>query len=337
MSLKAIAQELGISITTVSRGLNGYSDVAEHTRQLIMAAAEARGYQPNASARRLKTGKTDAVGLVYPMTASALYDPNLLEIVGDITGALADFNIDVLMVSDRGHDGQFPYIRLIESGRVDALIVFDIFEDDPRINYLASKKHPFLACGRCNLTQPYAWFDFDCETGSREAVRYLTRYGHQHIAYLCGTEDQAFVNQRKQGFIKEMQGSDLTIPPEYIVEANCNRNGGYAAMLQLLQLAERPTAVLIDHSMLGDGALTATIDAGLQPGKDISFIVYDGLPPDTLLKQKATSVQLSTSNKKSKQIANMVVALINGESPEKLQVLWPTEIAPGDTVSPPAR
>lgn len=333
MSLKAIAQELGISITTVSRGLNGYSDVAEHTRQLIMAAAEARGYQPNASARRLKTGRTDAVGLVYPMTASALYDPNLLEIVGDITGALANFNIDVLMVSDRGHDGQFPYIRLIESGRVDALIVFDTYEDDPRINYLAAKQHLFLACGRSNLQQPYAWFDFDCESGSREAVNYLAEHGHQQIAYLGGKEDQAFVNQRKQGFILQMRARDSDIPAEYLIEAPCNRKGGYAAMQQLLQVTPRPTAVLIDHSMLGDGALTATIDAGLEPGKDISFIIYDGLPPDTLLKQTVTAVQLSTSEKKSQQIADMVIALINGESAEKLQVLWQPTITPGNTVA----
>jgi LacI family transcriptional regulator len=333
MSLKAIAQELGISITTVSRGLNGYSDVAEHTRQLIMAAAEARGYQPNASARRLKTGKTDAVGLVYPMTASALYDPNLLEIVSDITAALANFNIDVLMVSDRGHDGQFPYIRLIESGRVDALIVFDTFEDDPRVNYLVSKKHPFLACGRCNIKEPYAWFDFDCEIGSREAVKYLIDHQHRQIAYLGGKDHQAYVNQRKQGFIKQMSESDLELPPNYVIEANSNRSGGYAAMQQLLQLENRPTAVLIDHSMLGDGALTATIDAGLTPGKEISFIIYDGLPPDTLLKQQATLVQLSTSDQKSRQIADMVVALINGEASEKLQVLWPTTVIDGDTVS----
>ena len=337
MSLKAIAQELGISITTVSRGLNGYSDVAEHTRQLIMAAAEARGYLPNASARRLKMGRTDAVGLVYPMTASALYDPSLLEIVGALTGALANFNIDLLMVSDTEHSGQFPYIRLMESRRVDALIVADTQEDDPRINYLAAKGHPFLALGRCNLATPYAWFDFDCENASRLAVKHLIAAGHEHIAYLGGNDNLAFINQRRQGFLQEMQEAGLAVDLSCVLSTTMNRCGGYNAMQTLIHNPHRPTALLVDNSMIGDGALTAMQDAGLIPGKDISVIIYDGLPPDSLLKYNVTFVQLSTTAIIGKQISDMVVALINGESPEKLQVLWQAKIILGDTVSPPIR
>ncbi|WP_250215002.1 helix-turn-helix transcriptional regulator, partial [Escherichia coli] len=66
MSLKAIATALGISVTTVSRALGGFSDVAASTRERVEAEARRRGYRPNTQARRLKTGKTDAVGLVYP-------------------------------------------------------------------------------------------------------------------------------------------------------------------------------------------------------------------------------------------------------------------------------
>lgn len=332
MSLKAIAQELGISITTVSRGLNGYSDVAEHTRKLIMAAAEARGYLPNASARRLKTGRTDAIGLVYPMTTAALYDPNLLDIVAHITSALADFNIDILMVSDQEHDGTSPYIRLIESGRVDALIVMDVLDEDPRVNYLLARGHKFLSFGRCNATQPYAWFDFDCEAGSRLAVQHLIEKGHTRIAYLGGSDHRAFVNQRKDGYIKQMNEAGLEIPDGFVVETIRNRRNGVTAMKQLLQLEVLPTAVLIDNSMMADGAIMETLSANLRPGEDISFIIYDGLPPDSLLNYNATSVQLSTSAQKSKQIADMVLALINGVNPDNLHVLWTPEIVSGDTV-----
>ncbi len=66
MSLKAIATALGVSVTTVSRALGGYADVSASTRARVEAEARRRGYRPNTQARRLKTGKTDAVGLVYP-------------------------------------------------------------------------------------------------------------------------------------------------------------------------------------------------------------------------------------------------------------------------------
>lgn len=332
MSLKAIAQELGISITTVSRGLNGYSDVAEHTRQLIMAAAEARGYLPNASARRLKTGRTDAVGLVYPMVTAALYDPNLLDIVANITSAFADFNIDIVMVSDQEHHGHSPYVSLIESGRVDALIVMDVMNEDPRINYLQSRGHKFLSFGRCNTSKPYAWIDFDCEIGSRRAVRYLLDKGHRQIAYLGGNDERAFISQRKDGFIQEMNAAGIAVPEHYILQCARNRRSGLTAMKQILTYPDRPTAILVDSSMLADGAIMVAEQAGLIPGEDISFIAYDGLPPDTLSDKQMTSVQLSTSEKKSKQIADMTIALIRGEKPENLHVLWEPEIVEGNTV-----
>ncbi len=332
MSLKAIAKELGISITTVSRALNGYSDVAEHTRQLIMAAAEARGYSPNASARRLKTGRTDAIGLVYPMITTALYDPNLLDIVANITKAFADFNIDIVMVSDQQHDGQSPYIRLIESGKVDALIVMDVLEDDQRIKYLQSRDHKFLSFGRTNTTQPYAWIDFDCESGSRQAVSYLVEKGHSQIAFLGGSDDRAFVHQRREGYIQQMKECGLKIPENYIVQLERNRRNGFSGMKHVLSLKNRPSAVIIDSNMLADGAVMAVEQAGLKPGIDISLIAYDGLPPDTLSDCVMTSIQLSTSEKQSKQIADMTIALLNGESPEKLHVLWKPEIIEGNSV-----
>lgn len=72
MSLKAIAKELGISVTTVSRALNGYDDVSQETRARVEAEAQRRGYRPNTFARRLKMGKIDAVGLVFPVRPAPL-------------------------------------------------------------------------------------------------------------------------------------------------------------------------------------------------------------------------------------------------------------------------
>lgn len=332
MSLKAIAQELGISITTVSRALNGYDDVAEQTRKLVVEAAEARGYQPNAAARRLKTGRTDAVGLVYPMTTAALYDPNLLDIVANITSALAKFNIDILMVSDQSHDGTSPYIRLIESGRVDALIVMDVLDNDPRVNYLLERNHKFLSFGRCSIPDQYAWFDFDCQKGSEKAVQYLIQKGHTKIGYLGGNDQRSFVQQRFQGYLNQLHHTGLNVKPEWIIRQPRNRRHGVLAMQQLLQQSELPTALLIDNSMTADGAMLETIRQGLTPGTDMSFIIYDGLPPDTFLEHQATTIQLSTSEQKSLQIAKMILALINGADPTSLHELWIPEIISGDTV-----
>ena len=91
----------------------------------------------------------------------------------------------------------------------------------------------------------------------------------------------------------------------YIVQLERNRRNGFSGMKHVLSLKNRPSAVIIDSNMLADGAVMAVEQAGLKPGIDISLIAYDGLPPDTLSDCVMTSIQLSTSEKQSKQIADM--------------------------------
>ncbi|MDU2882668.1 MAG: LacI family DNA-binding transcriptional regulator, partial [Enterobacter sp.] len=100
MSLKAIAKELGLSVTTVSRALNGYDDVSAETRARVEAEAQRRGYRPNTFARRLKMGKIDAVGLVFPVHPVPLNNSVFMDMVGEISHELARHEIDLLLIAD---------------------------------------------------------------------------------------------------------------------------------------------------------------------------------------------------------------------------------------------
>ena len=184
MSLKAIAKELGISVTTVSRALNGYDDVSQETRARVEAEAKRRGYRPNTFARRLKMGKIDAVGLVFPVRPAPLNNTVFLEMVGEISHELARYEIDLLLIADDEQADKHGYMRMVQSRRVDALIVAHTLDDDPRLTQLLSSGFPFLALGRSRLPQPYAWFDFDNYAGTYRATRHLISQGHRRIALL---------------------------------------------------------------------------------------------------------------------------------------------------------
>ncbi|CAI2029196.1 Raffinose operon repressor [Serratia fonticola] len=177
MSLKAIAKALDLSVTTVSRALNGYGDVAQDTRQRVEAEAERLGYRPNTLARRLKMGKIDAVGLVFPFNNYTLSNSTLMEMIGCISNELVRHEIDLLLVADDAPHHAFT--RLIASKRVDALIVAHTLDNDPRLQELQRLNFPFLALGRSQLEKDYAWFDFDNRAGSLMAVDYLVALGHR--------------------------------------------------------------------------------------------------------------------------------------------------------------
>ncbi|MCV9877567.1 LacI family DNA-binding transcriptional regulator [Brenneria izbisi] len=331
MSLKKIANELGLSSTTVSRALNGYDDVAAETRERIVAAARRLGYQPNSLARRLKMGKTDAVALAYPSRPRVLNNSTFLEMISWISIELAKFGIDLLLIPDEPDETHQSLIHLVETRRVDALLVAHTQPEDHRLKYLQKQKFPFLALGRSNLSQPYAWFDFDNYAGSSLAVKRLAGLGHQRIAFLSTNARLSYVEQRLQGYCDTLSLCGLPQPEGYVQQAEPDRPGGYHATRRLLELDVPPTAIITDCNMLGDGAASALQQAGLLGGEGISLIAYDGLPDDSLIDVAVTPIVQNTRASVGKQIAAMIHDLLQGVEPQRVQVLWQPELGVGDT------
>jgi LacI family transcriptional regulator len=335
MSLKAIAKQLSLSVTTVSRALNGYDDVSQETKARVEAEAQRRGYRPNTFARRLKMGKIDAVGLVFPVHPVPLNNSVFMDMVGEISRELAQHEVDLLLIADDDAADQHGFMRMVQGRRVDALIVAHTLDNDPRLQQLQSAGFPFLALGRSQLAQPYAWFDFDNYAGTFNATNYLISLGHERIALLSENNSQAFITQRRNGFLDAIASSQLTT--NYLRPLSPNRRAGYRTVQELMALPAPPTAIITDCNSHGDGAAMALQHMGLLEGdKRVSLVVYDGLPLDSIVETEVAAVIQSTRSGVGKQIASMVLSLISGEPVEALQVLWQPEFTPGVTTNPPA-
>ncbi|EOU9605703.1 substrate-binding domain-containing protein [Cronobacter dublinensis] len=331
MSLKAIAAQLGLSVTTVSRALNGYDDVSQETRARVEAEAQRRGYRPNTFARRLKMGKIDAVGLVFPVHPVPLNNSVFMEMVGEISRELAQHEVDLLLIADDDLSDSHSYMRLVQSRRVDALIVAHTLDNDPRLQQLQAANFPFLALGRSQLPQPYAWFDFDNHAGTHQATQCLIALGHRRIAMLGEHNSQAFITQRREGWRDALRAHQLDenglrmLPP--------TRRAGYKAVLELMAQPAPPSAIVTDCNSLGDGAAMALQTLDRLHGKDaVSLVVYDGLPPDSIVETDVAAVIQSTREGVGRQIADMVQRLIAGEPVAQLQVLWQPDFLPGSTL-----
>jgi LacI family transcriptional regulator len=185
MNLKELASELGLSQTTVSRALNGYPEVNEATRVRVSAAAVRLGYRPNASARRLATGRTGAVGIVY--SANDGYGPHTSEFLGGLGARLAADEIDVLVSTvDNFDDELAAYRRAIASKKIDAIVLHSPRPDDPRAELLQDLNIPFIVHGRTTDETSYAWLDIDNAAAVERATDHLIRLGHRDIALLNG-------------------------------------------------------------------------------------------------------------------------------------------------------
>lgn len=335
MDLKQLSRTLGLSPTTVSRALNGYSDVSESTRKRVVEAAERAGYQPNVAARRLALGKADAVGIIYPPNVGQLGDPRFLEVIGGMTERFSELGSDLLLVTTRQKDELSTYARLVSARRVDALIVARTRVHDARVDFLIDSGFPFVAYGRTARCDEHAWFDFDNQAGSLLAVRRLAGFGHRRIAYVQAPQELCFAAQRYAGFQRGLAEAGLRERAEWVVGCGLGRRGGYEAMQRLLALPERPTAVIVDNNLTGIGAVRALLDAGIMLGREISAIVYDGVPEDNLLPTpRVTSIAQPTAARAGAMLADMVYGIQQHKPLAELQVLWQPVLAPGSTDGP---
>lgn len=337
IDLKHLSARLGLSVTTVSRALNGYSDVSPATRERVQKLAQELGYRANLAARRLARGQADAIGLVYPLEAGDLGDPRFLEVIEGLSDALEAAQMDLLLVSARTQTELRTYQRLISGGHVDGLIVARTRVEDARIDLLRQDGIPFVAYGRSTGSEAFSCFDFDNEAGAAMAVQQAVALGHRRIAYLHAPLALNFAAQRRAGFEAAMAQAGLAPSTAWTLEAGLSRRGGHAATLQMLALppAERPTALITDNNLCGLGAVRALLDRGVAIGREMSVIVYDGVPADNLLAgMTVAAIEQPTAYEAGQTMAEMLLARVQSPDAAPQQVLRQPVFAAGSSLGP---
>ncbi|WP_055482237.1 LacI family DNA-binding transcriptional regulator [Sphaerimonospora mesophila] len=180
MNIGEIAKRSGVSRSTVSYALSGKRPVSEVTRRRIQAVIDELGYQPNATAKALKEGRTRTIGLVIP-PASRHFTDMQLGFVASVVDAAARADLDVLLSPSGGeHDRSFE--RVVGGRRVDGVIVMEIRLEDDRVARLRQTRLPFVGIGRTDRADEMSWVDLDYETLISQCVHHLADLGHRRIA-----------------------------------------------------------------------------------------------------------------------------------------------------------
>ena len=296
-TLKSLAAELGLSITTVSRALAGYADVSPSTREQVRLAAERAGYVPNLNARRLVTGRTDAVGIVLPFPADELFDPYvndpfINELIRHLAHALQRLpELDLIVgYAHRDQDLLDVYKRFIRGRRVDAFFLPRTEVQDQRVEYLLGQGIPFVCHGRTQYSDRHAWVDSNAKQGFAGATRRFLKLGHERIALLNMPARYFTAGLRAEGYAETMRAAGLEA---LVKDCELRMQSSYLAAKALLQSPAPPTALLCATDILAVGALRAVRELGRVAGKDVSVIGADNLPLARLLEPDLASMTYS--------------------------------------------
>jgi LacI family transcriptional regulator len=322
-ALRALASSLGLSITTVSRALDGYGDVAAATRERVRRAAEAANYRPHAAARRLRTGATETVSLVLPGDPGHFDEPLYMEVLAALGAGLGAAGLDLMVLAARSPAEELAlYRRLVEARRTDGIVLARTRVGDPRVAYLAESGIPFVVMGRTETTRPYAHVDGDGTAAFAEATRRLIALGHRDVACVGASPEFMFSKLRRDGWARAMSAAGLV--PAVSVETAATEQGGLAAVGALLRRRPRPTALLCATDRIAIGGLRAIKEAGLGVPRDVSIVGHDNLSASAFTEPALTTMELPVA-KVGTRLAEMLIALIGGADARDFAEVWPVQ------------
>ena len=321
VSLKFLAQELGLAEGTVSRALNGYPDISAATRERVIACAEKHNYKANQTARRLATGVAEAVAYLMPANSHALSEPFVSQLLEGLGQSLARRNWDLLLVQASSSEEEAETIsKLSRSGRVSGVVISRPYKQDSRIELLQKYQLPFIVHGRSVDHSDYAWYDVDSESAMFDAVDHLVMLGHSRIGFIGAPTYYHFAQMRLTGFRDAIAANGITLDDGLIEIVELSDEAGERAALSMLRAKSPPTAILCATDTQAIGALAAIRSQGLTPGRDVSVIGYDGLAFG-----KHTNPPLSTMAQplahSGRQMGDMLLAIIDGGNPTDYQEL----------------
>ena len=256
VTIADVARHVGVAKGTVSRVLNNYTDISPATRERILKAVQELGYQPSSTARNLKRGRQDTIGLVMPVAQNRGADPFLAEFIDGIARALDGLDLDLLITTAHGTDDIVKtHERLIARRKVDGFILTRTEVDDPRVRFLMKQQFPFVAHGRTRLSVDHAWLDVDNEAVFAQGVDHLVSLGHRRIGLIGGPLDLNFACQRRDGYRSGLAANGLDRVPELEVQADLTEEGGADGARQLLTGSLPPTALLCATDAQAIGAM----------------------------------------------------------------------------------
>ncbi|WP_029058444.1 substrate-binding domain-containing protein [Stappia stellulata] len=340
MNLRELSAHLGLSQTTVSRALNGYGDVAPATRRKVVEAAERVGYRPNSGARRLATGRSQALGIAFPVDRNLLLDPHFIEFIAGVAAHAGEQGYDLTVSPTTGTEGEV-YRRFARMRTADAVILSGPVLEDPRIALLRGLQLPFVVHGRTQTPLPYAFVDIDNHGAFRQACQLLLDLGHRRIGLINGDESQTFARDRRAGWSSALMAAGLVAATDGLARAGAmTEENGYRFARDLLETSPRPTGLICSSVLLAFGAYRAVRDLGLAVGRDVSVIGHDDelpfLRPHTL--DPPLTVTRSPIRKAGERVADFAIRLATGTPIDRLAEIKPVDLVyRGSTAAPEVR
>lgn len=289
--LKDIAQDLDLSVVTVSKVLRNHPDIGEATRKRVLQRVKELNYQPNLPARSLVTGQTWTFGLVVP----SLLHPFFAVIAKEITASIRKYGYSLLIASsDEDPEMEMLEIRQFLARRVDAIMVASCQRSATGMTRMGMQNTPCILIDRrlSGIEADFVGTD-DVQVGEL-ATTHLLEQGYRRIAHICGPDVSTSLG-RMEGYKRALARRGLEPLPGHLVSVGASgdhrgQEGGYGAAMKLLEAPKRPDAIFCYNDPCAIGAMRAIFEMGLRVPRDVALVGCGDLPYSDSLRVPLSSI-----------------------------------------------
>ncbi len=273
-TMREVAKRAGVSISTVSRVMSDHPDVSADTRERVQTAIQDLDYRRSMLARGLILKRTNSLGLLVSDITNPFYPQLALGIEDKASEAGW-----VLIMSNTERDGQRldSYVDAMLERAVDGMIFGSVMVGDEIVPRLVESGYPVVLVNRRHPDVETNMVIVDNVRGAALAAEHLHSLGHRRVAHIAGPAWATNALDRRSGFLETMRRLGAPVSDDLVVEGDFSLEGGAAAMKQLLESAEPPTAVFATNDLMALGAMEALLEAGLSCPEDVSIVGFDDI------------------------------------------------------------
>lgn len=305
MTIKKLAQLLNLSVSTVSRVLNGKSEkyrISLSTSQKIIETAKKYNYSPNRIARSLKTSKTNTIGLIIPDISNPFFADIALSIEKELR--MRDYSL-ILCDSGDNYYTETDLIKLLNSHKVEGIIIAPTGTAHKHILDEFNSGLPLIVIDRYFPEIDLPYITSDNFQGGVDAVNYLISMGHKRIACIQGIPQSQPNRERIDGYKEALIQNNIEIDESIIVGNEFSIENGYRQTQILINLDNTPTAIFALSNTICLGVLKAIKEMELIIPDDISLVSFD-----EQIYSEYLWIPLTTVSQKKNEIGRLAVEVL---------------------------
>jgi len=290
VTIQHVARAAGVSAMTVSRVINGESNVRESTRAAVEAAIKALNYSPNAAARSLAAGEALHIGLLYANPSAAYLSQFLVGTLEAAKGAGCHVVLEPC-ASERA-DEQAEATRRFAGSGVDGIVLPPPLSESLAVHAeLAAAGLPVVTVGIAGRRADHLNVRIDDRAAAEEMTRYLLGLGHRRIGFIVGHPNIKASGDRLQGFRDALAEAGLDPDEAAVEQGYFTYRSGLVAAQRLLSREPRPTAIFASNDDMAAAAVSVAHRAGLDVPGDLSVVGFDDTAPATTVWPELTTVK----------------------------------------------